>query len=577
MWNTVTGGQGLAWNHRSDQRRDGTIIIEEQTITPIKNRKGEIIKFVGIMQDVTERDQRERELMALTNISAALRKAPTRSELIPILLDELIDQMKIDGASLEKLDDSTGELLVEVGRGIWKSVTGNIIPPGSGVSAVALKSRKPYLDNNIKADKRLLFRKDFKDCRAAACSPLFVQDQIIGLLWIGSRRLLDDKDMRLLSSVADIAANAIHRMTLHEETQNKVKQLDSLRMIDQTINSSLDLRVTLNVIVKQAPPLLSADVLSILIYNPHSLMLDFAAGSGFKSKKIVSLKIGTGLAGRAALERRMIKVADLKDYPDDFVRTELYGKEGIRTYHAVPLLVKGEIKGVIEVMHRTHFIADDDWLSLLNSLATQTAIAIDDSEMFLGLQRSNINLIQAYDKTIEGWSHALDLRDKETEGHTQRVTEITVKLARSAGMNEDELIHVRRGALLHDIGKMGVPDSILLKPDKLTDEEWVLMRKHPTFAFDLMSPIAYLHSALDIPYSHHEKWDGSGYPRGLKGENIPLSARLFAVVDVYDALTSDRPYRKAWNQKKVLAHIREQSGTHFDPRAVELFMKLINT
>jgi HD-GYP domain-containing protein (c-di-GMP phosphodiesterase class II) len=150
---------------------------------------------------------------------------------------------------------------------------------------------------------------------------------------------------------------------------------------------------------------------------------------------------------------------------------------------------------------------------------------------------------------------------------------MTMQLARSLGIGEAELVHVRRGALLHDIGKMGVPDSILLKPDKLSDEEWVIMRRHPQFAFDMLSPIAYLRPALDIPFGHHEKWDGTGYPRGLKGEQIPLAARLFAVVDVWDALQSDRPYRKAWPEEKVLEHIKAGSGTHFDPEVVKVFLK----
>ena len=192
----------------------------------------------------------------------------------------------------------------------------------------------------------------------------------------------------------------------------------------------------------------------------------------------------------------------------------------------------------------------------------------------MNLQRTHLDLQLAYDTTIEGWSRALDLRDKETEGHTQRVTELTVKLARRAGMSEAELLHVKRGALLHDIGKMGVPDHILLKPGNLTDEEWALMRKHPTYAYELLKPIEYLHDALDIPYCHHEKWDGSGYPHGLKGEEIPLAARLFAVVDVWDAIRSDRPYRQGWDEDRALEFIRSVSGTHLDPRAVELFMSL---
>jgi len=191
----------------------------------------------------------------------------------------------------------------------------------------------------------------------------------------------------------------------------------------------------------------------------------------------------------------------------------------------------------------------------------------------VNLEQAHLQLLAAYDATIEGWSRAMDLRDKETEGHTQRVTVLSENLAKLAGIKEEELIFVRRGALLHDIGKLGVPDAILLKADKLTDEEWDIMRKHPQYAYDMIYPIEYLRPALDIPFCHHEKWDGSGYPRGLKGEEIPLAARIFAIVDVWDALTSDRPYRPAWNKEKTLKHINEQSGKHFDPHIVELFNK----
>ncbi|MBK8616018.1 MAG: response regulator [Anaerolineales bacterium] len=187
------------------------------------------------------------------------------------------------------------------------------------------------------------------------------------------------------------------------------------------------------------------------------------------------------------------------------------------------------------------------------------------------IEQAHSQLLSAYDATIEGWSRAMDLRDKETEGHTQRVTQLSEKLAKIAGIRQDELIQIRRGSLLHDIGKLGVPDSILLTPNKLTDGEWEVMRKHPQYAYEMILPIEYLRPALDIPYCHHEKWDGTGYPRGLKGEEIPLSARIFAIVDVWDALTSDRPYRAAWDKQKTLQYINEQSGKHFDPHIVELF------
>ena len=188
----------------------------------------------------------------------------------------------------------------------------------------------------------------------------------------------------------------------------------------------------------------------------------------------------------------------------------------------------------------------------------------------LALNQAHLSLKQAYDTTLEGWARALDLRDHSTEGHSQRVTRVSLQLARLMGIPEEELVHIRRGALLHDIGKIGIPDHILLKPGPLSAEEWELMRKHPQYAYDLLSPIPYLLPAMDIPYCHHEKWDGTGYPRGLKGTDIPLSARIFAIVDVLDALTSDRPYREAWSLEKARDYVVSQSGTHFDPDIVKV-------
>jgi putative two-component system response regulator len=191
------------------------------------------------------------------------------------------------------------------------------------------------------------------------------------------------------------------------------------------------------------------------------------------------------------------------------------------------------------------------------------------------LHKAHQHLLEAYDATIAGWSHAMDLRDQETEGHSRRVTDLTLKLAKAFGITDAELTHIRHGALLHDMGKLGIPDSILQKPNTLTEQEWATMRKHPQFAYDMLYPIEYLRAALDIPLCHHEKWDGSGYPRGLKGEEIPVSARIFAVVDVWDALISDRPYRKAWKKEEAFEYIHKQSGKHFDPQIVDLFFKVI--
>jgi HD-GYP domain-containing protein (c-di-GMP phosphodiesterase class II) len=245
------------------------------------------------------------------------------------------------------------------------------------------------------------------------------------------------------------------------------------------------------------------------------------------------------------------------------------------TYFGVPLIAKGQIKGVLETFHRSSMEPDSEWRGFLETLAGQTAIAIENSTLFEELQQTNLNLSLAYDATIEGWSKALDLRDQETEGHTLRVSEMTVQLADLMGISTNDQVQIRRGVLLHDIGKIGVPDSILYKPGPLSEEEWVIMRRHPEFAFEMLSPITYLRQALDIPYCHHEHWDGSGYPRRLHGEQIPLAARIFTVVDVWDALISDRPYRKPLTKAAATEFVRKNSGKLFDLRVVEVFLRML--
>ncbi len=400
-----------------------------------------------------------------------------------------------------------------------------------------------------------------------------------GEIWIGTRLAPIRNAAGEVRAVLGIARDITERKQAEEQTQRQLQRLATLRTIDQAIAGSIDINFVLKVILDHVISQLAVDAVVILLYNPAAQTLEYSTGRGFRTEALqhTRLPLGEGYAGRAALGRQTVHIPDLQGRKTDFLRSPTFSQEGFVSYFGIPLIAKGEIRGVLEVFHRAAFEAESEWLNFLETLAGQTAIAIDNATLFKGLQLSNIELTMAYDATIEGWSRALDLRDKETEGHTQRVTEMSQHLARSMGINEAELVNMQRGALLHDIGKMGVPDAILLKAGPLTNKEWKIMRQHPQFAYDMLSPIEYLHSALDIPFCHHEKWDGTGYPRGLKGEEIPLAARIFAVIDVYDALTSDRPYRKAWTREKTLDYIREQAEKHFDPQVVEAFMEMLGT
>lgn len=369
------------------------------------------------------------------------------------------------------------------------------------------------------------------------------------------------------------------RRHMERQIQQQLHRLAALRDIDMAITSSLDLRVSTKIILDEVIKQLGVDAAAILLLNPHKQTLEYAGSRGFRTNALrhTNLRMGQGYAGQAALERRTIRIPNLSVKETDFARAPLLAEEGFMEYFSVPLISKGHVKGVLEIFHRSPLNPDQEWMDFMEAVGTQTAIAVDNAEMFTNLERSNTELLLAYDTTLEGWSRALDYRDKETEGHSQRVTELTIKIARTMGLSEEEMIHVRRGALLHDIGKLGVPDNILLKPGKLTDEEMDIIKKHTTIAYEILSPISFLKQALDIPYCHHEKWDGTGYPRGLKGEQIPLAARIFAIVDVWDALRSDRPYRPAWPKEKTLDHIVQLSGSHFDPKVVDAFMKLMKS
>jgi len=364
---------------------------------------------------------------------------------------------------------------------------------------------------------------------------------------------------------------------LNRQLRRRLERIAALRRIDTAITASLDLRHTLDVCLEQARAQLRVDAADILVCCPHTHDLTYAAGKGFRTPGVhqTRLRLACRGVGQVILERRPLHIADLGQSSEIFDRAPLFAAEGFVAYHAIPLVAKGQVRGVLEVFHRAPLDPDPEWLDFLETVASQVAIAIDNATLFEDLQRSHTALVLAYDATIEGWASALDLRDKETEGHTRRVTEMTLRLAQAMGVDPAEQAHMRRGALLHDVGKLGIPDAILPKPGKLTEEEWQVMRRHPEHAYNWLAPIAFLRPALDIPYGHHEKWDGTGYPRGLKGEQIPKAARIFAAVDIWDALCSDRPYRKGWPEERVREHLHSLAGTHLEPAVVEVFLEAL--
>jgi PAS domain S-box-containing protein/putative nucleotidyltransferase with HDIG domain len=369
-----------------------------------------------------------------------------------------------------------------------------------------------------------------------------------------------------------IMVDLTEQRSSEEKIKKQLQRLNGLHKIDISISGSLELSIILEEILNQCMQQLNVDAVRILSFNTATNTLEIQARRGFKNSSRRADPIGQQEFSMRVIKKRenlfLPNIADEKsNIPKEF------DSEGFQAYFGALIYSKGLVKGVLEVFKRETFRPDQEWENFLVILAGQAAISIESIEQYEKLIRLNDELRLAYERTLEGWSSALDLRDKDTEGHTLRVTQLTLQLAKEFKLSEEELIHIRRGALLHDIGKMGIPDSILHKPGPLLPEERKVIEQHPIFAFNLISPIKFLIPALEIPYCHHEKWDGSGYPRGLKAQQIPLAARIFAVIDVWDALRSDRQYRKAWSEEETIDYIKNESGKHFDPHVVDVFLE----
>ena len=532
------------------------------------------------MQLHTETARRAEEFAALYQTSNAISAENELGTLLQSIVEQARALLKAASSGMYLYVAQSDELVLTVDTASYLTI-GTRLKKGEGVGGWVAQTHKPlriddysiwegrsphYSDNNI---------------RAVLEVPMLYGGELIGVLAVDeigdSKRIYSESDERLLSLFASQAAGAIHSSRLYEQTVHRLEHVQALRVVDQAIASSHDMRLALNILLTQTISQLNVSAADVLLRQPGSNILSLTAGRGFHTLLFESFHFEDSFAARALREQRTIKAVDIHsiELHENPAFENLWMKEGFVCYWCVPLIVNGDIKGVLEVFCRTFFTPDTEWLEFLEALAGQAAITIANTQLFENLQRANQDLNLAYDATIEGWSRAMDLRDHETEGHTLRVTDMTLKLACEMQVDESHLVAIRRGALLHDIGKMGIPDAILLKAGTLNEVEWMVMRQHPQHAHDMLAPIEYLRDAIDIPYCHHEKWDGSGYPQGLQGEHIPLFARIFAIVDVWDALTSDRPYRKKWTKLKTQQYLREQSGKHFDPKIVEIFLKYI--
>jgi len=533
-------------------------------------------------QAETELQKRINELETVNRISALMRSMDSLEAILPRFLDETMSMLALTDAAIWLFKPETQMLELAIARGSFQNSSAKSINPNDSILGTVFQNGQPYLCTPSQ-DPNLIeeFKLDFEEGFESGFIPIRTANQNLGVLIISvdPSKKLDVSQIQLLSTLCEIAGSALYRMRLYDQTKHNLDRLSALRTIDLSISASVDFHPTLEIILNQSLAQLQADAAAILKFNRYTNQLELEAWQGFNFPPNVHthVNLSDSYSGKAILERHLISIPDLSK-AEHYTRSATLGTGDLfSAYHAIPLIAKGVVKGVFEVFHRRQFHPDRGWIDFLEALASQAAISIDNIELFEELQRSNQELRLSYDATIEGWSYALDLRDRETEGHTRRLVEMTIQLGRRVDIIEEELIHIRRGALLHDIGKMGIPDNILFKPGALSEEEWQVMRMHPVYAYDMLSSVSYLRKALEIPYCHHEFWNGEGYPRGLRGEDIPIKARIFSLADVWDALNSDRPYRPAWPRPKVIDYMKDMAGVQFDPTLVPEFIDLVES
>jgi putative nucleotidyltransferase with HDIG domain len=492
--------------------------------------------------------------------------------LLDLVLDNAIRLLGAQAGSIMLVDEQSKEMRIFVAHGLSAEIVENTrVKLGQGISGGVAQSGIPrLLLKGVRESKAFADRKE-EEIKSAICVPLKAKGFIIGVLNVSGNAAGDDftrEEMELLEIMAGNAAGAIHNANLYQRLQDKVYELESLYRIGTTITSAKAKKKVLQAVLKSARRLLKARKGSLMLVNreKEELRIEIAYGLSKKIQREARPRLGEGIAGKVAIEgkpRLMLKGKRVTGS-----KSEKSEKE-IPSAICVPIRIKDRIIGVINVSDREsgdNFTGES--VELLAMLANQAAIAIENSRLLEELQ-------ELFVESISALANAIDARDPYTRGHSQRVTEYSVRIARKMGLPEQEVDYIQYAALLHDIGKINIRDDILHKPGKLTDDEFLEMQKHPVYGARIMEPVKRFKSILPSMFHHHEKFEGKGYPEHLKGNEIPLAARIITVGDSFDAMTSDRPYRKGFSCEKAVEELERNSGTQFDPQIVEVFVKIL--
>jgi HD-GYP domain-containing protein (c-di-GMP phosphodiesterase class II)/PAS domain-containing protein len=576
---------GISWTAMPGHEEDlSRVLISIIDISQRKQSEREMQHLIKDLRILGEEEKNNRIFAeALARNALTLNSSLNTNEIMDAIIQNIDSVIPSDSLSIMLIEGDTFKFVrtkgyAEKGLAEWVQHKKFKIDEIASVADI-IRTKKHILTSDCETDASWTVIAETAWIKSNIMAPLLADGRVIGFLNIDSttRGFFNEENAKKLVSFTDQISTALKNAHLFEDLRKRMNRMQAMTQIDQAINSSLDLNISLEIILMQAREQLRADGVDILLVDDINQRLVFSKARGFKTDVInkTNLRLGTGLPGNAVLERSIVSIPDLETATESFFKNVLIEQEGFKSYYCVPLVTKGQLKGVMEIFFKQHFQADQEWLEFLGTLAQQSAIAINNAELLNSLQAGQFDLVNAYENALQGWSDSIENQIGGNKGNPQRVVEAAVKIAEKMGMNRTDLANFKRGAMLHDIGNAAIPASLLGKPGALTEDEWQIIRTHPLQARTMLTKSKYLANAMDIPCFHHEKWDGSGYPQGLKAEAIPLAARIYSVADAWDALTSDRPYRKAWSMLKTMKYIHAQSGIAFDPTVVNAFEELL--
>jgi response regulator RpfG family c-di-GMP phosphodiesterase/putative methionine-R-sulfoxide reductase with GAF domain len=575
------------------QRRKAEVETQEAYAKLKQNQLALLLLMEEMKDEITARkkaeenlQQRLTELEILADFSRALSQLMTPEQIGQKIIDLFEEKLDWHHIAIRQYQPNNDTLKVlaftqpglndeGVRKATLKRFNTIISKPGEGLSGWVWQQSKLVNLPDVTQNEHYL--ETYPGIRSGLYAPLQAGDRTIGVISLESEQpqAFSQVDERMLTTLAAQASVALENARLYEQTATRLKNIESLRQIDRAISASFDIKSTLAIITETARNQLDVSAVVILLYNPQAQMLEFAFAQGFRTSvtRDIQLNIKTRLANQVVSNRKMVQISDLQALEADVLPPALKS-EGFVSYVGVPLLAKSKVNGVLEIYNRTGIQQEREWFDFLEAFAHQASIAINNAKLFDDLQRLNVEISLSYDNTIESWARTLEIRDPSSSGHAQRVMNMCVSMASTLGLDADSISQIRRGALLHDIGMLGLPETILFKPGELTTAEWEVVRQHPKIAFDLLAPLANWRQAVDISYCHHERWDGSGYPQGLKNQSIPLAARICSLVDVFDTLLMERSFRPAWNKAQATQYIRDGAGSQFDPDLVRIFLAM---